>query len=406
MLSSLLRSAKGRRNKLIEQQVERFNKLQSIDSTTKLQLLNRITDFIVTEERGFYKFRITYMTMLIVFSAWSFIYLSYIIDNTYNFLVADLFYKRSYLFQLHSNGIDFIFIFYSVILIGILVYLAIRLNLFLLLISTIFQSMIEIFILTFDWSKEIHYIINDIAAALLASIIANIIIMMLILIVSYVVDLSRSWLYYARYPLPILVDTLITLLHDAESAGDNWVLLEYKRRQILYLERAAKCIEYYFPRRLQSGDVITNTWMKETARQFAAALREKKKWILVPKKDTTDYFVKSIASVLICVVSGDWDALERAEPEKLSLPEARRVILVVLAGILRAVLIAGLPILGFWVLQQTSLAFTGIVREYMIIGLFIWDLLTFVILLDPNFNTKISALKDILSLVFPTKVNS
>jgi len=192
---------------------------------------------------------------------------------------------------------------------------------------------------------------------------------------------------------------------DSENVHDDWVSLEYKQIQLKRLESAAKYIEYYFPRYLRSGDFATDALVKETARQLAAALRNKKMWIFTPKKDTNEFFIKSIAFTLICILKGNWDDLERIEPMKTALPELRHSILVFFLNLFKALFVAGLPIVGVIILQQTQLALSGVGRDYVVLGLFVWVLLTLIVVLDPNYSSKISAIRDIINLLLPSRTD-
>jgi len=264
--------------------------------------------------------------------------------------------------------------------------------------------MLDLIILFQGWNKESHFLINGIASGLLLLTLTSFPMLILIYIVSFSFELVKLKYYYSLYPLDILIDTLLSILYASENIDNN--LVEYKRGQLKRLEKAAKCIENYLPRRLQCGDIVTESWLRGTAKQLAAALREKKKWIITPKEDTHDFFVKSIVFTLISIVNDNWDALERVEPEKLTLSQLRNSLFIFLWRLLRIIFIAGLPIVGIWVFQQTPFAFTGSVRGDVIVGLFIWCLLTFVVALDPSFGTKISALKDVMSLLFPSKTDN
>ena len=211
-----------------------------------------------------------------------------------------------------------------------------------------------------------------------------------------------EWLEKAHYPVPSLITNLIFILGNAET--QNWIEVKYKKDQLSKIEKAAKCIETFLPRNLRSGDIITDTWLRETSMLVAAALREKKMWILTPKKDTYDNFVKSIASTITCIVIGNWDALEKMEKEKfLELEKASRSKRwrLRMIRLFRTVFVAIIPLVIVLILQWTSLALSGTFREYTIIGTIVWAALTLISTIDSNFGIKISAIKDIASL-FPS----
>jgi hypothetical protein len=147
--------------------------------------------------------------------------------------------------------------------------------------------------------------------------------------------------------------------------------------------------------------------LKETFQLAAAALHEKKTWILTPKVDTYDNLTEKIASTLKCAVKDNWDALERVEMEelrkgqKLARSQLWHFRLIVL---LRVAFVTVLPVVGFIILQLTPLAIAGAARDYIMVGLLIWAGLSVIALLDPNLDTKISMLGSIKSpLSFPGK---
>lgn len=213
-----------------------------------------------------------------------------------------------------------------------------------------------------------------------------------------------------RYPVASLVDNLIWLLHYAErhqikeqEKSDSRMnhLIEYKKRQVLLLEGAARCLERYVPRQLRGRDIVTDYWLQETFQLAAAALREKKTWVLTPKKDTYKYFIGSIAHALKYAIEDNWDSLERVEMEelikrqKLARSQMWRFRLVAL---LKAAFVAILPVIGFILLQLTPLAIAGATRTYVIVGLFIWVGLSALTLLDSDLEKKLGMMNSIKSL--------
>lgn len=139
--------------------------------------------------------------------------------------------------------------------------------------------------------------------------------------------------------------------------------------------------------------------MKETAEQVATALREKKTWILTPKNNTNVYFIEKITSTLLCILKGNWDALERVDLEKPSSPQSQHPITSFLLSLLRTLFLMGLPLIVFWIFQLAPLVIPETFRGYVVVGLFLWELLTLLVVFDPNVGTKISAIKDLASLL-------
>lgn len=214
----------------------------------------------------------------------------------------------------------------------------------------------------------------------------------------------RKRVFY-KVPISLTIDRLLFVIRSVEQTKDIWRGLRFKTVLIKSIEEIAGCLEYALPRRLRSGDVITDIWLEDMTKQVATALREKKMWILTPRKDTRDYLLRSLVSTLVCIVEGNWDDLERVEPKKLPRPAVRSVIVNLLFKTLKTSFWAVLPAMAFIGFQLTPLATTGALRGYITVGLIVWFVLTFVVAFDPNFSAKFSALKDMKSLLSPTGVD-
>jgi len=177
-------------------------------------------------------------------------------------------------------------------------------------------------------------------------------------------------------------------------------VLDLSRKQVIlsFLEDAAKYFEYYIPRHLSSGDKSTDDWFKNSMKQVAAALREKKKWILTPMEDTAEYLIAKMTSTLVFVVTDNWHALEREEPEKITYQKFTHRLLSSLSKFLKLSFVGLFPLLFLIILQQTQFAITGPVRDYAFIISLGWFVLTFLINVDSSISTKISLIKDFKSL--------
>jgi hypothetical protein len=199
-----------------------------------------------------------------------------------------------------------------------------------------------------------------------------------------------------RYPDALLVDGLINILLMVEEDPEHWTELSFKRRLLGRLEEISICVERALPRQLRSGDDLTDIWLSEKAAQFAAALRDKKKWVLTPKLDTRDAFIRCMRHYLIIAAVHDWDSLERITPEQLSRPRAWQSRA---TTALRTLVVAGMPLAGLWLIQQTSFLLAGTIAEYATAGALLWAMLALITTLDPQFQTKIAAIKDVSSLL-------
>lgn len=383
---------------------ELFMKLEIIDAKTKREKMELIKNTLLERHQAAYHFRtkVLFITLLVLIILLIIISLE---SNIINYIINNIFVKESNLYKLNNFVTNILSDFITVSLIIISAYYVYKRNWYVIIILTFLGFITEIIIFLNSWDAHTHYWINGIASACLTSIFYLPTTFLILYLVGDYVNFLISQ-FENRYSLSTLIDTLILILATAENTDFEDMLMNYKKNQLKYLEKASKCIEIYFPRNLLSGDFVTDKWTRETTEQVAAAIRDKKKWVITPKIDTNEYFIKSIAFILICIINGNWDELERKEVKKASVPRLRTLITIVILKLLRIFLLIGLPIAGFWVFQQLPLQIPDIVRGYIYAGLFLWELLTIIVLIDPNLNTKISAMKDITSLFQSPKTDN
>ncbi len=212
----------------------------------------------------------------------------------------------------------------------------------------------------------------------------------------------KRW-YLVHYPLAILVDRLILILHDAEEHPGKSINLDYRQQQISRLEEAAKAIGHYIPHQIQCRDTFTFLWLRKVSHQMATALRAKKRWILMPTENTHEDFIDHIADTLTDVLNGNWDALQKMDLEKLLKDEelthpqvwGSRII-----SLSKAILVALLPIGLFLGIHQYSPILIPSIYSYsVIIGLLIWATLIIGRELDSDLSSKIGMFKDITSVL-------
>jgi hypothetical protein len=202
----------------------------------------------------------------------------------------------------------------------------------------------------------------------------------------------------ARYPDSVLIHHLVDTVYTIERAHQQWTELEVKRAVIANLEAMARCVETDLPRQLATGDVSTDIWLNDRAAQIAAALRSLKKWVLTPMLDTRTQLCERLLQTFAQILSGDWDALERAVPERVSRPARIRSVFGATLRLVRLVVVALLPVSALWgyqVVTQTELPLPWSSLWLPTIG---WAVLTLLILLDPQLGSKTTVMKDWLPM--------
>jgi|GEM_PF-6248293 len=117
-----------------------------------------------------------------------------------------------------------------------------------------------------------------------------------------------------RHPDAVVVDELARMVETLGRHPGEWLNLHVRARLLHSLERVAQCLEHSLPLHLNGRDALTDGWMREQTAGRAAAVRELKRWVCLPKADTRQRFVDRISQDLIRAVRGDWDGLEWMPP--------------------------------------------------------------------------------------------
>jgi hypothetical protein len=201
-----------------------------------------------------------------------------------------------------------------------------------------------------------------------------------------------------KYAEAYVISCLIRTLVYEETHPYDWARIKHKRYLLFTIDRLAFHIEYILPRRLRSGDGATNAWLKTTMKQIAAALRDKKKWILTPQEHTRDHFLNEMAYMLIFFVQGNWDALDRKEVEGMTTRGIWHTFVDLLLKVAKFLLSAIVPLALFFALQQTPFAFTGALYNGAIFFLILYEFVILASALNPDFGARISTIKDIISI--------
>ena len=196
-------------------------------------------------------------------------------------------------------------------------------------------------------------------------------------------------------PNAVIADLFLEVLSMTEKREREWKEVAFKRDVIRKLEEIADCIEKDLPSRLRSGNAATDVWQKQTAIQMSAGVRNLMSWVYTPKEDTRQQFLNRVSGYLALVVTGDWDGFERAEPQTVSRPELLRSRL---RAAVIAVVSALVPLLVLVVVKRLNLI-EGVILSYLTVGAFIWTGLSLLSQVDPSYGSKLTAIKDISSLL-------
>jgi hypothetical protein len=206
-------------------------------------------------------------------------------------------------------------------------------------------------------------------------------------------DLRRR-LFVALHPDTFVANRLLELIALLEERPERWQKVAFRSLLPERIEEIAACVEHRIPELVRTRNPHTDGVQRQVMREIANAIRSLQTWVLTPKEDTREWLVLRLAEALACVVTAEWDGLERREEELARVPVSWKAALV---DWLKAIASAVIPIALFLVFR-TPLHLTEPFAQYIKICLLLWTALVLVARVDPLFGVKVTALKNTLSL--------
>jgi hypothetical protein len=212
---------------------------------------------------------------------------------------------------------------------------------------------------------------------------------------TYVVNLVQKW--SGAGPDIVATYRCFLLLTALVSEGHRWNELAWRRQIALRIEVIAQAIERCGLWMRRIGDENSAAWIQHRMAAVAAGVREKKKWLAMPRLDTREQLVLAIAEAFIALVNCNWDALPYGESASLSRREKLRIGLVRLRGVLLSI---SIPAVLFWAVQYSPFAFKPPVRDYAAGFLLLWILVVLLSAADPLYQNRIEAFRNVVQ-IFP-----
>jgi len=201
----------------------------------------------------------------------------------------------------------------------------------------------------------------------------------------------------------IIVDSLLKILIGIECNPKQWPRIEFRQQLIQEIDRITGAIQNGLGKRRRAGDSTTTVWLERTTQRIAAALIEKKQWLLTPMDDTRVHLTERLTHTLICVASGNWDSLERSNMHK---PSTRQLISSATGRAAQALIMGMFPFLMIWAVQRSPLAMQDLVRDSMVVGAISWATVVALAALNPSLNDEIRSIKDIIAFLPFVKAKS
>ena len=166
------------------------------------------------------------------------------------------------------------------------------------------------------------------------------------------------------------------------------------------LEDAARSLDL-MPANLLAKDPFHSAWDQRAYSERAAAIRDLKKWVLLPLDCTRRDLEAKLRSILYLLAEGNWGALNRLDlPSQPPLPFWTRI-----SHLARAILLALVPLAfvaaSFFVVKRLGGSIPASLQQWAPTVAVGWAAISLLSLLDPRFSEKIALFKDWPKVLLP-----
>jgi hypothetical protein len=188
-----------------------------------------------------------------------------------------------------------------------------------------------------------------------------------------------------------LTDAMVlsSLLLALRATRGDWLRMRQRILALRMLEMAADDFEKGFAKVIGRTDDTTNAWLLGEINHRAAGIREIKRDICLPKRDTHTQIKDKLEALICAIADGVWAELPTFNPPDIS-PGRRRILI----GLVRQTFIAFLPlgILAFTRVANISLDST--ISAYLWTSAVGWAILGILVILDPGLRDRVAAFRD------------
>ena len=192
------------------------------------------------------------------------------------------------------------------------------------------------------------------------------------------------------FPDWVVADKLLQCLIDFPPQPDLGAYFALRLSLARDLEIAAAAVEHGLRRRLSCGDADTAAWWRTVCGEVAAALRAKKRLVLMWPSDVTSQMRKWTLAQLALAARGRWESMDREKPPARP-PEAPK------AQILRAARslgIAFVPLALLYAAQRMLQLPDDTALGYAKLTAIVWAIVSVLGAIDPALDSKAAFIRD------------
>ncbi|MEU7673531.1 hypothetical protein AB0C42_01785 [Micromonospora taraxaci] len=221
--------------------------------------------------------------------------------------------------------------------------------------------------------------------------------MMITLVFRTAFGLGRAW-KIRSYPMESAFASLGDLLTALLS--NSAVLLQVpdspdRIAGIARLEEAARCFEVGLPRMLRLPGERERAAMREQVQGIAYQLRQWQVALALPSKDGLNAVLDGAAASARLIMLGYYDELPTVNPEPLSAPQR----IGALRELLRAIVVAILPVAAFTVAWRLGVPLEGVVGTLAWVTAISWAVVCLIAAVDPAYGSKLTAAREFLDVL-------
>lgn len=189
---------------------------------------------------------------------------------------------------------------------------------------------------------------------------------------------------------------IVALMGKTEANPGQWEKLLFRAQLMKELDAIARVIENGIPTAYSDKDILFRGWVSVRCRRIAAHIRDLKGWLAMPRRDTREYFLKELGSVLTCLGLGDWDTIAVADPGSVNNRMGR---LATLFSGLRTLLASFLPMGILLLLHVLHRDPPAQMSGFLTFGAAAWLTVGCISLLDPLYASRTEAFKSALQFL-------
>jgi hypothetical protein len=225
-----------------------------------------------------------------------------------------------------------------------------------------------------------------------------------------------------RYPEEVISDNLFRIITSLERYPSGVASISLRRTLVKYIEHIALIVRSRLFSQIPAKEPLLIARRKQQAKLISYTIMKRATWLLTPTSRTGEDILSYFGKMMIALLDGTWDDFfdKSAEPADEMMaseiigkaptePPARTGVVVSfllrVGALIRGVIIAGIPIAAVYLIQRYEINGKPFItikeptQNFITAGLVVWSIIVIVSTIDPLFEKRVSALKEIAGIL-------